>query len=66
MTGKDPAVKAPTVRWGILGTGKIARIIATALSESASGKLAAVGSRDRTRVEAFAAEYGAERRPRRI
>ena len=49
------------VRWGILGTGKIARIVATALAESEDGELVAVGSRDAERAAAFAAEYGVPR-----
>lgn len=50
-----------TVRWGILGTGKIARIIAAALAESRDGSLVAVGSRTRDRSEAFAKEFGVPR-----
>jgi predicted dehydrogenase len=49
------------VRWGILGTGKIARILATALAESEDGELVAVGSRDVDRAAALAAEFGASR-----
>lgn len=49
------------VRWGILGTGKIARIVATALAESEDGELVAVGSRDAERASALAAEFGAPR-----
>jgi predicted dehydrogenase len=49
------------VRWGILGTGKIARVIATALAASRDGSLAAAGSRDGGRARAFAAEFGAAR-----
>ena len=45
--------------WGILGTGKIARIFARDLVDSRLGRLAAVGSRDAGRAEAFAAEFGA-------
>jgi predicted dehydrogenase len=45
------------VRWGILGTGKIARILATALKESQDGELISVGSRDLERARAFAAEF---------
>ena len=53
MTGK--------VGWGFLGTGKIARILAPAVQESAYGELIAVGSRDRDRAAAFAAEFGVPR-----
>ena len=49
------------IRWGILGTGKIARIMAAALGESQDGELAAVGSRDAGRAEAFAVEFGVPR-----
>lgn len=49
------------IRWGILGTGKIARIVAGALAASEDGVLVAVGSRDRERAEAFAAELGVSR-----
>lgn len=49
------------VRWGILGTGKIARILANALHESQDGELVVVGSRDPDRASAFAAEFGAPR-----
>jgi predicted dehydrogenase len=46
------------VRWGILGTGKIARLLAGALAGSDTGRVVAVGSRDRGRADAFAAEFG--------
>ncbi|HEX5950415.1 MAG TPA: Gfo/Idh/MocA family oxidoreductase [Actinomycetota bacterium] len=49
------------VRWGILGTGKIARILSTALAESQDGELVAVGSRDAERAASLAAEFGAPR-----
>jgi predicted dehydrogenase len=49
------------VRWGILGTGKIARILAQALRAARCGELVAVGSRDRNRAEAFAALLGEPR-----
>jgi predicted dehydrogenase len=45
------------VRWGILGTGKIARLLAGALSGSRTGRLVAVGSRDVGRAGGFAAEF---------
>ncbi len=45
--------------WGILGTGKIARIMAQALRDSASGRLVAVASRTASRAERFASEFGA-------
>ncbi len=47
--------------WGILGTGGIARVFATALGQSSSSRLVAVGSRDSARAEAFAKTFGADR-----
>ncbi len=47
--------------WGILGTGGIARTFAAAVQVSASGRLAAVGSRDPARAEAFSREFGVTR-----
>lgn len=47
------------VRWGILGTGKIARAFATALQDAPSAVLAGVASRSRDKAEAFAAEFHA-------
>jgi predicted dehydrogenase len=49
------------VRWGILGTGKIAAIVAGALEGSESGEVVAVGSRDAERAKAFATEFGVPR-----
>lgn len=49
------------LRWGILGTGKIARIMATAIAESRDAELVAVGSRDLDRATAFAAEFDVPR-----
>jgi len=46
------------VRWGILGTGKIARIMAIAIRESRDGELTNVGSRSAERGAAFATEFG--------
>ena len=45
------------VRWGIVGTGKIARVIARALADSATGELVAVGSGSPERAAAFAGEF---------
>jgi predicted dehydrogenase len=47
------------VRWGILGTGKIARAFATALKDTPGAVLAAVASRSSAGAQAFAAEFGA-------
>jgi predicted dehydrogenase len=49
------------MRWGILGTGKIAKILATAVAESRDGVVTAVGSRTAGRSEAFANEFGIAR-----
>jgi predicted dehydrogenase len=45
------------IRWGILGTGYIARKFAEALSVIQDADLAAVGSRTLSSAEAFAKEY---------
>jgi predicted dehydrogenase len=45
--------------WGIVGTGKIARIFAQGLKDARLGSLVAVGSRDADRALALAAEFGA-------
>ena len=47
------------VRWGILGTGKIARVLAAAVRSSQDGVLRAVGSREAGRADRLAAEFGA-------
>jgi predicted dehydrogenase len=49
------------IRWGILGTGKIAKAFATALRDTPGAKLAAVASRSVDSATKFGAEYGAER-----
>jgi predicted dehydrogenase len=46
------------LRWGILGTGRIAGVFSRGVKASASGELAAVGSRQRSAAEAFAREQG--------
>lgn len=45
-------------RWGILGTGKIARIMAGALRDSSAGRLAAVASTNPARAQKFASHFG--------
>ncbi|MFC0254093.1 Gfo/Idh/MocA family protein [Massilia consociata] len=47
------------VRWGILGTGKIARAFANALKDVPGAVLAAVASRSHDKAHAFAQEFGA-------
>jgi predicted dehydrogenase len=45
------------LRWGIMGTGNIARQFAAGLSSSRRGKIAAVGSRTAASADAFAGQY---------
>ncbi len=45
------------LRWGILGTGKIARIVAAALGESSKDSLVAVASRSADRSASFARDF---------
>jgi predicted dehydrogenase len=45
------------VRWGIVGTGKIARLLASALAATPDGELVAVGSRDPGRARDFATDF---------
>jgi predicted dehydrogenase len=47
------------VRWGILGTGKIARAFAEALKATPGAVLAGVASRGADSAQAFAREFGA-------
>jgi predicted dehydrogenase len=47
------------VRWGILGTGKIARAFAAALKDTPGAVLAGVASRNIDSAEAFGREFGA-------
>ena len=60
MAGRGSGQSAK-VRWGILGTGKIARILATAVRASQDGELVAFGSRDPVRAAALVAEFEAVR-----
>jgi predicted dehydrogenase len=46
-----------TVRWGILGTGKISRAFANALKDTPGAVLAAVASRSLDTARAFATEF---------
>ena len=45
------------LRWGILGTGNIAKQFATGVQQSKSGELAAIGSRSIESAKAFVANY---------
>ncbi|MEO6020184.1 MAG: Gfo/Idh/MocA family oxidoreductase [Knoellia sp.] len=59
-TPRTPAPRtAPTLRWGILGPGYIARASATALHAETDQVIQAVASRDLTRAQAFADDFGA-------
>jgi len=49
---------AQTIRWGILGCGKIANKFANDLKLVEDASLAAVASRDEARAQAFAQQYG--------
>jgi len=50
------------IRWGILGTGSIARQMAEALKPLDDAELAAVGSRSQKSADRFGREYGIPRR----
>ena len=55
---------APTnlLRWGIMGTGRIAHAFAKGLQHSSTGKLVAVGSRTQEAADRFADEFAVPRR----
>lgn len=53
----DP-IDAPALRWGILGAGGIARTFARDVPQYSLQQVVAVGSRERSRAEAFAADCG--------
>lgn len=55
----EPA-SAPSIRWGILAPGWIARQFASALRGMTSQRIAAVGSRSLERARQYAAETGVE------
>ena len=48
------------LRWGIIGTGKIAAAFARALEHTDSGNLVAVASRTEANAERFGETYGVE------
>ena len=54
--GEDKAIG--TVRWGILGTGAIAKAFASDLSFARNAQKTAVGSRTIGSAESFAEQYG--------
>ena len=49
---------ATKLAWGIIGTGAIAGTLAHNIGQSRTGRLAAVGSRDKAKAEAFGAKHG--------
>jgi predicted dehydrogenase len=49
---------ADKLRWGIIGTGTIAKTFAKGVADSRSGVVAAVGSRDQRSADAFADSFG--------
>ncbi|MGV7210962.1 Gfo/Idh/MocA family protein [Oxalobacteraceae bacterium A2-2] len=51
-----------TIRWGILGTGKIAKAFATALQGTEGAELAAIASRTQDSANIFGEEFGVPRR----
>jgi predicted dehydrogenase len=56
----DPRVATgETLRWGVVSTGHIARVVTAQLLELDDAELHAVSSRDAGRAEAFAREHGA-------
>jgi predicted dehydrogenase len=50
------------LRWGIIGTGTIAKTFAKGVAGSTSGVVVAVGSRDQASAEAFGNEFNIPRR----
>jgi predicted dehydrogenase/aryl-alcohol dehydrogenase-like predicted oxidoreductase len=50
-------VQLDKIRWGVLGTGNIAARFASQLPSSATGELAAVGSRSQASADAFGDKY---------
>ncbi len=53
----DP-MTAPSITWGILAPGSIARPFAAAVMTSTRSRVTAVGSRSAERADAFAADFG--------
>ncbi|MBV9865419.1 MAG: Gfo/Idh/MocA family oxidoreductase [Abitibacteriaceae bacterium] len=49
------------LKWGILGTGNIAKVLARALVPSTTGELIAVGSRTQESADKFAGEFSLSR-----
>lgn len=59
--GTPDPFDAPVLRWGILGSGNIAAVMARSLAEGTSQRLEAVGSRSLERSRAFADQHGVAR-----
>jgi len=60
MTGNRPEGDSP-VRWGVLSTARINDKVLAGAATASNVEVLAVGSRDRARGEAFAAEHGIPR-----
>jgi predicted dehydrogenase len=58
----EELIMADKIRWGILGTGIIARKFATGLKTASGAELAAVGSRVQTTADQFGDTFGVLRR----
>jgi predicted dehydrogenase len=63
MSSREPAHAAAgkQLRWGIVGTGSIANLVAPRIREAPSAELAAVSSRRMATAADFAAEHGIPR-----
>jgi predicted dehydrogenase len=61
VTATSPAPGQP-IRWGILGTGRIAHHFANGLKAVPDAELVAVGSRAQATADAFGGEFGVARR----
>ncbi len=51
-----------SLRWGIIGTGAIAKTFARALAASTCGELVAIGSRSQASADSFGDEFNAQHR----
>ncbi len=56
-----PTPQSPALRWGFVGTGKIAGWMAAVLRDMPGAQLAAVASRSAVSAQAFASRHSAER-----
>ncbi len=54
----NPAMQERVLRWGLLGTARINRMVIPPLHASAGNRLLAVASRDRAKAAAYAKEWG--------